>query len=88
MKRDLALPRLIGLLLCGASTLLLAAAQPAKPTLAIPPATNILARINQAHPRLLATTEDFAQLKRRLASDSGSANSTSTGSSETSSKSF
>ena len=35
----------------------------------IPPATNILARLNKAHPRLLATTEDFAQLKERIAAD-------------------
>ena len=30
----------------------------------IPSATNILARLNQAHPRLLATAEDFAELKQ------------------------
>jgi hypothetical protein len=48
----------------------LAAAQSAKTPVAIPPATNILALLKQAHPCLLATTEDFAQLKRRLASDS------------------
>src|ERR1035437_1879321 len=70
MKRELPLPKLIGLLLFGPSTLPRAAAEPAKPPVPIPSATNILARLNQGHPRLLATTEDFAQLKKRMASDS------------------
>ena len=70
MKHQLTLPGLIGLLLFGASTLPLAAAEAAKPAVPIPPATNILARLNPAHPRLLATPEDFAQLKKRIASDS------------------
>jgi hypothetical protein len=51
------------------STLHLAGAQAAKPAVLIPPATNILARLNRAHPRLLATPADFAQLKQRIASD-------------------
>src|ERR1039458_871695 len=67
---QLTLPRLISLLLFGASALPLAAAEAAKPAVPIPTATNILSRLNRAHPRLLATTEDFAQLKTRVASDS------------------
>jgi len=35
----------------------------------IPPATNILAHLHPTHPRLLATTQDFAELKQRVASD-------------------
>jgi hypothetical protein len=42
----------------------------AKPAVPIPSATSVLARLHQAHPRLLATTEDFARLKQRIASDS------------------
>jgi hypothetical protein len=57
------------LLLFGTSALPLVAAEPAKPAVPIPPASNILARLHHAHPRLLATTDDFAQLKRRIASD-------------------
>ena len=70
MKRQLTLPNLIGLFLLGTTALPLAAAEPAKPTVPIPSATNILARLHQGHPRLLATTDDFAQLKKRIASDS------------------
>jgi hypothetical protein len=55
--------------LSGLSTLLVAG-EVARPAVPIPSATNILARLHQAHPRLLATTEDFAQLKQRIASDS------------------
>jgi hypothetical protein len=69
MKPYRTLPRLIGLLLFGASALPLAAAEPAKPAVAIPSATNILARLKHLHPRLLATAEDFAQLKTQVASD-------------------
>jgi hypothetical protein len=47
----------------------LAAAEPPEPSVPIPPATNILARLNHAHPRLLATTNDFAQLRLRVATD-------------------
>jgi Heparinase II/III-like protein/Domain of unknown function (DUF4962) len=47
-----------------------AQAENAKTAVPIPSATNILARLHQAHSRLLATTEDFAQLKQRIASDS------------------
>jgi hypothetical protein len=70
IKPQLTLPRLISLLLFGASALPLAAAEAAKPAVPIPTATNILSRLNRAHPRLLATTEDFAQLKAQVASDS------------------
>jgi len=34
-----------------------------------PPAAEILSRLRQDHPRLLASTNDFAQLKARVASD-------------------
>ena len=64
------LAALAGVVLLGISVLPLAAAQAAKTAVPIPPATNILARLNHAHPRLLATMEDFAQLKKRIASDS------------------
>ena len=60
---------LAGLVVIGACALPLLAVEAPQPTVPIPPATNILARLNQAHPRLLATTEDFAQLKERIASD-------------------
>jgi len=56
--------------LFGASTLPVAVAGAPKPEVPIPSATNIVARVHQSHPRLLATTEDFAQLKQRIASDS------------------
>ena len=70
MKRQLALTRLGAFVLFAASALPLGAAEPANPPVPIPPATNILARLNPAHPRLLATTEDFAQLRKRVTSDS------------------
>ena len=60
---------LAGFVLFGASTLPLLAAAAPKPSVPIPAATNILAHLNQAHPRLLATTDDFAQLKQRIAAD-------------------
>jgi hypothetical protein len=47
-----------------------AAATAGKPAVPIPSATNILTRLHQEHPRLLATAEDFAELKKRIASDS------------------
>ena len=61
---------LVGVILFGISMLHLAAAEAANPAVPIPTATNILSRLNRAHPRLLATTEDFAQLKTQVASDS------------------
>ena len=48
----------------------MAAAGASRPAVPIPSATNILAHLHQAHPRLLATKEDFAELKERVASDS------------------
>jgi len=59
-------PTLAALLAVPVGWLLLGAADAAVP---IPAATNILARLNPAHPRLLATTGDFAQLKERIASN-------------------
>ena len=47
---------------------LLAAPAP-KPAIPIPPATNILGRLRPAHPRLLASEQDFAQLKQRIAAE-------------------
>ena len=41
----------------------------AKLAVPIPPATNILARLHPGHPRLLATPEDFAAWKERVAAD-------------------
>ncbi len=70
IHRTLGVAFLPGLLLLGTLTSRLAGAELAKPPVPIPPATNILARLNKAHPRLLATAEDFAQLKRRVASES------------------
>jgi hypothetical protein len=48
----------------------LAAAGVAQPSVPIPSATNIFAHLNMAHPRLLATKADFAQLKDRIAAES------------------
>jgi hypothetical protein len=45
------------------------AAQPFKPAVSIPPATNILALVKPAHPRLLASAADFAQFKERVAAE-------------------
>ncbi len=61
--------RLTSLLLICASPLPVAAAAAAEPAIPVPPATNILARLHPAHPRLLATTEDFAELKKRIAAN-------------------
>jgi hypothetical protein len=55
------------LLLLFAPLFLFAAPAPPKPSLPIPPATNILARLKPGHPRLLASEQDFAILKERLA---------------------
>jgi hypothetical protein len=40
------------------------------PAVPVPPPADILTRLNKAHPRLLATTDDFAQLKRRITTNS------------------
>jgi hypothetical protein len=51
-------------------TLLNLAAAPAPlPLVPIPAGSNILARLNKAHPRLLATQEDFAKLKERVSAE-------------------
>ncbi len=70
MKRQLILASLTAFPLLVAPALSLTGAEAPKPAVAIPPATNILARLNQGHPRLLAAAEDFAQLKQRVAADS------------------
>jgi hypothetical protein len=36
----------------------------------VPPSADVLTPLNKAHPRLLATTDDFAQLKKRIATNS------------------
>lgn len=53
-----------------ASTLQTASAQAATPVIQVPAPADILARLNKAHPRLLATAEDFAELKKRIAGNS------------------
>jgi hypothetical protein len=60
----------LGLLLFGTPTLPVLAAAPTKPAVPIPSATNILAHLRPTHPRLLATSADFAKLKERMATDS------------------
>ena len=70
MNAALAFPRLAGLATIIASTPGLAAAEAPEPALPVPPPADILARLNPAHPRLLATTDDFAQLKKRIAANS------------------
>ena len=52
-----------------ASALVAPAAEPLKITIPIPPATNILARLHRSHPRLLANSEGFADLKSRVAAE-------------------
>jgi len=70
MMKHLFLWALPSALLFHATNLPLSAAEARVPALPIPAATNIFAGLNKAHPRLLATKEDFAQLKERLAADS------------------
>ena len=48
---------------------LLAATEPKTPSLSAPSAAEILARLRPGHPRLLASRDDFAQLKKRIASE-------------------
>lgn len=62
------LSRLAGVLLLGTSMLPVAPSKAAQPVVPIPSASNILARLKPAHPRLLASAADFAQLKARIAS--------------------
>lgn len=45
------------------------AAEPDKLSVPIPPATDIIARLNLPHPRLLAVEADFARLKQRIAAE-------------------
>jgi len=40
-----------------------------KPSLPVPPAAELLGRVRQGHPRLLAAPEEFAQLQQRIAAD-------------------
>ncbi len=54
-------------LLCSAPAV--PAGQGAQPPVPIPPATELLARLQKGHPRLLASSNDFAQLTRRIAAD-------------------
>jgi hypothetical protein len=56
-------------LLFGISVLPMAGSEAAKPVVAIPSATNIFDHLKPAHPRLLATADDLAQLKQRIAAD-------------------
>jgi hypothetical protein len=60
---------LVGFVLFGSSTPPLVAAEAPKPIVPIPAATNIFDHLKQPHPRLLATADDFAQLKQRIAAD-------------------
>jgi Heparinase II/III-like protein/Domain of unknown function (DUF4962) len=70
MNPRLLLSRLISVFLLGTAPLTLAAAVPTQPLVPIPSPASILSHLRTAHPRLLATMTDFAQLKSRLASDS------------------
>jgi len=47
-----------------------AAAGAPEPGVPVPPPADILTRLNKTHPRLLATTDGFAQLKTRIAANS------------------
>src|ERR1035438_10399643 len=70
MYRNLSAITLVTVLFFRAPTPAHAAAAATMPTVPIPSATNIVARLRPEHPRLLATKEDFAELKKRIASDS------------------
>ena len=69
-RRTIVLGRLTALGAVIAATLHLAASQAPKPAVPVPSSADVLTRLNKAHPRLLATTDDFAQLKKRIASNS------------------
>ncbi len=62
-------PGFAGLALLAASALRLAAAEAPAPPVPVPPPADILAHLNRAHPRLLATTNEFDQLKQRIAAN-------------------
>jgi hypothetical protein len=47
----------------------LPARQAAQPLVPIPPAAELLAQLHKGHPRLLASSNDFAQLAQRIAAD-------------------
>jgi hypothetical protein len=51
------------------ATLNVEGAEMPKPQVPIPPGTGILKLLKPGHPRLLATTNDFARLKDQIASD-------------------
>src|ERR1019366_2909369 len=70
MYRNLSAITLVTVLFFRAATPAHAAATATKPGVPIPSATNIVARLRQEHPRLLATKEDFPELRKRIASDS------------------
>ena len=70
MNATIAFPRLAGLATLLASSLHLAAAQTTVPAVPVPPPADVLTHLSQAHPRLLATTNDFAQLTQRIAANS------------------
>ena len=55
------------LFLCSAPAL--PARQAAQPLVPIPPAAELLAQLHKGHPRLLASSNDFAQLAQRIAAD-------------------
>ncbi len=67
--RSLSAVTLVTVLFFRAPTPSQAAATGAKLAVPIPSATNIVARLRPTHPRLLATKEDFAELRKRIASD-------------------
>jgi hypothetical protein len=69
MYRNFSAITLVTVLFFRAPTPAHAAATATKPAVPIPSATNIVARLHPEHPRLLATKEDFAELRKRIASD-------------------
>jgi hypothetical protein len=58
----------LSLLLLGAA-LASSAGQSGQPLVPIPPAAELLAQLHKGHPRLLASSNDFAQLTQRIAAD-------------------
>ncbi len=56
-------------LLLLSSALALPASQAGQPLVPIPPAAELLAQLHQGHPRLLASSNDFAVLTQRIAAD-------------------
>jgi len=70
IRRVFVFGRSVALWVSIAATLHLEAAEAPLPTVPIPPPADILTKLNRAHPRLLATADDFAQLKKRIAGNS------------------